>query len=144
MNSMEIMEFLGAKAGIGVPKSRAGLARACGGATSVEMAIVLPAFLLLLFGVVETGRIFWTQSTLQYAVEAAARCSAVNTAQCGTTSSIQSYAVSQSVGITVSSSNFRVTEPSCGHQVSISYSFNLIVTELYPGTITLNAQSCHP
>ena len=120
------------------------LARDCRGATAVETAIVLPAFLLVLFMVVEAGLIFWTQSTLQFAVESAARCAALSTTQCGTTSSIQTYAASKAVGISVSSSSFNVTTPSCGHEVSISYSFNLIVAGLLPGNITLNAQSCHP
>jgi hypothetical protein len=57
---------------------------------------------------------------------------------------IQSYAASQAPGMTVSSSSFNVSQPSCGYKVSISYPFSFIVTELFPGTITLNAQSCHP
>jgi Flp pilus assembly protein TadG len=108
--------------------------------------IVLPAFLLLLFAVIKGGILFWTQTTLQFAVEAAARCAVVNSTKCGSTSAIQSYAASQAadIGITGSSSSFNVSQPSCGHQVSISYPFSFIVTELFSGTITLNAQSCHP
>ena len=117
---------------------------ACDGAAAVETAIVLPAFLLLLFAVVEAGLLFWTQTTLQFAVEAAARCATVNTTVCGSTSAIQSYAAAQAAGMTVSSASFNVSQPSCGNQVSISYTFSFIDTALFPGTITLNAQSCHP
>jgi hypothetical protein len=44
----------------------------------------------------------------------------------------------------VSASSFSVTTPSCGHQVSISYTFDSVVPQLIPWTITLNARSCHP
>ncbi len=130
----------------GIRGRLAALTKTCDGTTAVETAIVLPAFLLLLFAVIEGGLLFWTQTTLQFAVEAAARCAAVNTTECASTSAIQSYAASQSadMGVTVSSSSFKPSQPSCGHQVSVSYPFSFIVSELFSGTITLNAQSCHP
>jgi Flp pilus assembly protein TadG len=121
-----------------------GFGKGCDGTTAVETAIVFPAFLLLLFAVIEVGLLFWNQSTLQFAVEAAARCAAVNTTQCGTTGAIQSYAASQAIGMTVSSSSFNVSQSSCGYNVSISYPFNFIITGLFPGAITLTATSCHP
>jgi Flp pilus assembly protein TadG len=130
---------------IGTRGRLAALAKACDGSVAVETAMVLPAFLLLLFAIIESGLLFWTQTSLQAAVEAAARCAVVNTTQCGSTSAIQSYAAAQVVGITVSSSSFNVSQPSCGYQVSISYPFSLVVTQLFSsGTITLNAKSCHP
>lgn len=43
------------------------------GAAAVEFAIIAMAFLLSVFGVIETGRIFWTWNTLQYTGESAAR-----------------------------------------------------------------------
>lgn len=119
--------------------------RACEGAAAVETAIIFPAFFLLLFGIIEAGMLFSTQSTLQFAVEAAARCAVVNTSLCGTTSAVQDYAVSQATGLTVSSSSFSVTSPAgCAQKVSISYPFSSIVPGLIPWTITLNVQSCHP
>jgi Flp pilus assembly protein TadG len=129
---------------IGTRGRLAALAKACDGSVAVETAMVLPAFLLLLFAIIESGLLFWTQTSLQAAVEAAARCAVVNTTQCGSTSAIQSYAAAQAVGITVSSSSFNVSQPSCGYQVSISYPFSFIVTQLFSGTVTLNAKSCHP
>ena len=118
---------------------------ACEGTTAVETAIIFPAFFLLLFGIIEGGILFWTQSTLQFAVEAAARCAVVNATTCGTTSAIQNYALSQATGLTVDSSSFSVTQPQgCAQKVSISYAFASVVPQLIPWTITLNAQSCHP
>src|ERR1700686_4227881 len=91
---------------------------ACEAATAGEAALIFPVFFLVLFGIIEAGVLFWTQSTLQFAVEAAARCTVVNTTVCNTTSAIQDYAVSQATGLTLSSSSFSVSSPSCGHQVS--------------------------
>jgi Flp pilus assembly protein TadG len=139
-----IMDCSGRPRLFGIGKLLIGLSKACDGTTAVETAIVLPAFLLLLLCLVESGILFWTQSSLQFAVEAAARCAAVNTTSCGTTSSIQSYAAAQAVGITVSSSSFSVSQPSCGQQVSISYPFSFVDPNLFPWSITLKAQSCHP
>jgi len=139
------MDYAAARLLIGVSDRLAGLAKACDGATAVETAIVLPVFLLFLFSIIEGGLLFWTQSTLQFAVEAAARCAAVNTTLCGTASAIQTYAASQAYGTTIPSSTFTFTQPSCGYQVSASYVFSFIVSEVYPaGTITLTATSCYP
>ena len=114
------------------------------GAAAVELALLLPVFLVFLLGICEFGRALWTQSALQYAVEAAARCAAVNTTTCGTTSATQTYAAGQVNGITIPSTDFNVTSPSCGIQVSISYAFTLLVPKLIPWSMTINAQSCHP
>lgn len=47
--------------------------RSTSGATAVEMAIILPLFLLFLLGLVEFGRLFWYQVSLRQAVEQTAR-----------------------------------------------------------------------
>ena len=54
------------------------LRRARRGATALEFAVGMPIFILLVYGLFEVGRIFWAQSTLQYAVEEAARFTMVN------------------------------------------------------------------
>jgi Flp pilus assembly protein TadG len=43
------------------------------GASAVEFAIIAPVMLMLVFGIFEFGRFFWTQNALQYAVEETAR-----------------------------------------------------------------------
>ena len=43
------------------------------GATAVETAIVLSAFLVLLFGIIEFGQIFWTWNTMLLAIEEGGR-----------------------------------------------------------------------
>jgi Flp pilus assembly protein TadG len=49
------------------------LRRSKSGTTAVEFAIVLPLFLAFVMGVIEFGRVFWVQASLQHAVEQTAR-----------------------------------------------------------------------
>ena len=83
------------------------------------MAIVLPVFLMLVFGIEEFGRLFWLQSSLQYAVEQAARCAAVNTTLCGSASAITAYAADSVFGASVPSTDFTSSAPACGHEISV-------------------------
>jgi Flp pilus assembly protein TadG len=55
------------------------LLRGVDGSAVIEFAVVANALLLLLLGVVEFGRLYWTQSALQSAVEATARYATVYT-----------------------------------------------------------------
>ena len=48
------------------------------GAVALEFALGLPIFLAMIYGVFEFGRIFWTQSTMEFAVEEAARFALIN------------------------------------------------------------------
>ena len=114
------------------------------GTTALELALVLPVLLTMIFGVEETGRLFWTQSALQYAVARAARCAAINVTTCGSSSQIATYASSQVPGITVPSSAFTASSPSCGHEVTASYRFSAVVPQLVPLSGNLTAISCHP
>ncbi len=61
------------------------LARAREGVEALEFAIVLPVLLLFLLGCIEFGRLFWTQSELQYAAEAAARAITITWTSTGST-----------------------------------------------------------
>lgn len=114
------------------------------GATALEMAIVLPAFLMLVFGIEEFGRLFWLQSSLQYAVEQAARCAAVNTTLCGTAGAITAYAADNVFGASVPSADFTSSTPACGHEISVSYEFVFLMPAFFSPSVTLGAQSCHP
>ena len=43
------------------------------GATAVEFAFMAPIFLVVLFGLIEFGRLFWLDASLRYAVEEVGR-----------------------------------------------------------------------
>jgi hypothetical protein len=99
----------------------------------------------------ECGRLFWTYTTLYRAVEAAARCGAINSVLCGTTTQIQNYAVTQAFGLTIAASAFTAATPACGVQVSASFPFTLVIPWVTVGTpsgsfniITLTPAACYP
>jgi Flp pilus assembly protein TadG len=130
--------------------------RGADGTAAIEFAIVANALLLFLLGVVEFGRLYWTQSELQYAAEATARYATIYTvnnpsatlAQVQTAAQTQAptYAYSMSVpasDFAVTAYNATTNTPSCGNQVIVTYPFSFIVTGLFPWSITLTAQGCH-
>ena len=47
------------------------------GATAVEFALVLPLFVLLLFGIIDFGRYFFVQHTVQFATREGTRLALV-------------------------------------------------------------------
>jgi Flp pilus assembly protein TadG len=114
------------------------------GTTAIETAIVFPVFILMVLGVFEFGRALWTQSALQYAVQVAARCGAVDVTTCASPSQVISYAVTESQPLTVPSADFSASTQTCGSSVSVSYPFTFVVPQLLPFDITLSAQACYP
>lgn len=117
-------------------------ASSCRGVAAIEYALIVPALLTFMLGIMDVGRLMWTYSTLYRAVEAAARCGAVNVTDCASTAQIQNEAVAEAWGLTVASSAFTVATPACGVQVSVTYSFTFTI----PGfsDITLGPTACHP
>ena len=45
----------------------------CRGTAAIQFAFILPAFLLLILGTIDVGRVIWTQNALQFASEEAGR-----------------------------------------------------------------------
>jgi Flp pilus assembly protein TadG len=80
------------------------------GSVAIEYGRILPAMLLFTLGLMDAGRLLWTNITLTRATEAAARCGALNAATCSTVAAIQTYAVAQARGHgDVTTSNFTPT-----------------------------------
>ncbi len=140
------------------------------GSAAVEFALVALVFLLMLFGAIEYGRLLWTQNSIQYAVEQAARCAAMGltpgATSCTTAGTTQTFAAAQVRGYTVATTAFTVAyqctpTPSAGCTacgvantkgvlVSVSVPFTpfLSSSPLLPFeshlSITLTGQSCRP
>lgn len=126
--------------------------RSCTGATAIEMAFLLPVFLGFLLGIEEFGRALWTQTALQFAAEAAARCAVVNPDSCP---DVPAYAASEVFALSIPSSAFTYSAnaicgvcsgATCtgGAQVTASFAFQSLVPNLVPINVTLSAKSCHP
>jgi len=116
----------------------------CSGAVAVEFAIVFPPMLLCMLGLAEFGRAIWTQATLDYAVQSAARCAAIDQTDCGTATQIQQYAAGKAAGLLVAPSNFAVSTQACGVTVTASLPYQFVVPALFPYALTLNAAACFP
>lgn len=88
------------------------------GEAAIEFAFVLPLLLLITFGLIDFGRALQVQTTLNYAVQAAARCYAVHygaasgtTSDCGTggdATAAAAYAATIATGLTAPNSCFYV------------------------------------
>ena len=122
----------------------AGAMREDRGASAVEFALVFPVFILMVLGIFEFSRALWTSSLLNYAVQAAARCGAVDTATCGSSTDTVTYAVQNSSPLSIPSSDFAATTQNCGSQVTVAFPFTFIVPQMFPFNITLSAQACYP
>lgn len=114
------------------------------GAVGVEYGLLLPALLVLVLGIIDVGRLLWTQTTLEHAVQAASRCGAIDTTLCSTASQTQTYAVAQAFGLQVATTNFTVSTLACGRNVTASVPFVLIIPWITTTSLTLTATSCYP
>ena len=114
------------------------------GATAVELALTMPLFLALLIGCVQIGLVLWTQFGLQYGSEAAARCASIDTTTCSNSTQIASYAANHALGLSVPTSAFTVSTPSCGNQISASYPYTFYTLVAGAPTVTLRARACFP
>lgn len=118
------------------------------GNVAIEYGLILPVLIVFTFGIMDTGRLLWSAATLNRAAEAAARCAAINTTDCGTPAQIQARAVAEAWGLTIAASAFTITKPACGIQVDANYDFTFLtpgVGAFVPlGIQTLNATACYP
>lgn len=130
------------------------------GSAALEFAMVAPALLLLLFGIVEYARLIWTWQALQLAGDQTARCVAIGASACATPSS---YAVTAatgfgalgltSAGVTVTTVSHAAGNPaSCSPpvgntaaKITLSLVFASPVSTLLPGiNQTVLTSSCYP
>jgi Flp pilus assembly protein TadG len=112
------------------------------GTTAVEFAMVAPAFIALIVGSVYASQMVYETSSMRFAVEAAARCAAINTTTCSSTSTTQSYAASHYYGPSPTPT-FTASSATCGQNVSASATFALY-TGLSTISVPLSASACYP
>lgn len=117
-------------------------ARSEGGATAVEFALVLPVFIMLLIGTVSTAHLMFAANSLHFAVEEAARCSAVNQTSCPTEAATVAFAQSRYSGPSPAP-DFAASSEGCGRRVTAEgdYTLHLGIAAL---TVPLSAEACYP
>ena len=113
------------------------------GATAVEFALILPIFLLTIFGIIEFGRILWIRNTMEYVAETAARYGGINTSADAAT--IEAYALTQVIAVDASNWLFNIDPQASYVSVSISYTPTLLTTgQISIPTLTLTATARFP
>ena len=100
------------------------------GVAALEFGFVLPILMVIALGIIDFGRAIWYQATLDYAVQSAARCGAVEikgtdaTLSCysnagSSTANIKNYAAGQAFGLSLAATNFAVnTSATCSSGLS--------------------------
>jgi Flp pilus assembly protein TadG len=120
-----------------------GLGRNQSGATAVEFALVLPAALTLLLGIAEFGRALWTEGTLHYAVEEAARYGAIDDQ--ASTASIVTLARARMAGLAAAGVTVTASIGAGSVTVQASQNFPWLVSGLLPAdAVTLSATATYP
>jgi len=114
------------------------------GATAVEFALTIPAFMLFVVAIMDGAMMMWTKLGLQHGAEMAARCATVNTTTCGTDANIKSYAVAQAYGLSlVRPEHYSVSTAACGKTVTGNYTFSLFFGFMGVSSVALSAKSCY-
>lgn len=119
------------------------------GATAVEFALVALPLLFFLLGIMELGRVFQYQTTLQHAVGTAARYGSIYTQDPAnprpTATQIRDKALANATAINVAADDFTVTiDDSTDYEVTVtaSYDYTFMFVSFLPwDTITLTAQA---
>ena len=96
------------------------------GAAMVEFAILLPLFLLVIAGIVDFGRAFFTQIALSNAAREGARAAIVSTV---TTTEIETRAASSAPGVAGLTITVLQSCPGTNAEVEASAAFQWIVLE---------------
>jgi TadE-like protein len=122
--------------------SRTGAWHDDGGTAAVEFAMVAPAFIMLVVGILYLCLCLFLTGSLHYAVEQAARCASVKTTVCTDSASIVTYAQNSYFG-PGGSPSFTYAAASCGKSVSASMSYVLSIG-LKEFTIPISATACFP
>jgi Flp pilus assembly protein TadG len=114
--------------------------RDCGGTVALEFAFISIPLLLLLFGIFDLGVAMLTDTKINFAVEAAAKCGAIRSPTCESSAETAVYGASVAAVRGLSASGFVVTRAACGVSVTASYAYNGMILP----AMTLNARACYP
>ena len=116
------------------------------GAMAVEFALILPVFLVMLFGTLEVGNVLFAKSTLQQGIETAGRYAMVHLT--ATTSEIEAEAVAQSSYLGSLSPTFTVSQTVISgitySVISVTADYSMMTPFFTGKTITLSSQVSVP
>ena len=112
------------------------------GATAPEYGLVMPVLIFSILGGLWAGLLMFSSSSLDLAVQSAARCMSVDANQCGSASATEAYAQAQYQGPSIAPA-FTATLSGCGHTVTAEASYDMRVL---PGfaAVPLSVSACYP
>ena len=114
------------------------------GAAAVEMAFILPVFLLFVLGIIEFGRAYWTYNSMQLAIDEAGRYAMIHTtasdSQIASTAKANLYGLDPSK-FTITTAN--TTSNGINYKIiKATYTFSFIAPGVLPfGNILLTRQT---
>ena len=112
------------------------------GSSAVELGIILSVFISMMFGIINVAIVLWTLSSLHYAAETAARCAAVGSSSCADPAAC---ALSHYNGVSLGGTNpFSYSATGCGHTVTASYTYSLVIPMIGTYSLPLSAAACSP
>lgn len=114
----------------------------CRGTTAVEMALVLPMLVMLVMGVINGSVLAAVISSMNFAVQEAARCSAVNHTACGAPQATVAFAEARYEGPSAMP-DFSAAIAACGYRVTATTEFALNVG-IASYDVPLSAEACFP
>lgn len=79
------------------------------GLTSVELAIVLPVLLMIVFGMIEFGYAMWNYNTISYAVREGVRYAAVNSTDVNVVTNTKNTVISNGTGLSLVASDITIS-----------------------------------
>lgn len=122
------------------------------GAAALEFALVAPVLLGFIFLLIEGGRMEWTKQVVQEVTTNTARCMALGTTSCGTSSAIQAYARARGLARGVSLATATITvaaNQTCQsvtgmNKVTISLPYHGVTGLLPLAPSALATSACYP
>jgi len=114
------------------------------GVSTMEFALVLPAFLMMTIGGMHLTMLGFTSASLHFATEDAARCGAIQTTRCTSAAVTQTWAANKFRNITGTTPAFTAQSGlACGYRVQGSVTYTM-QTGFSSIAVPLSATSCYP
>lgn len=115
------------------------------GSAAVETAFLLPAFIMMLFGIIKVSMLLWTMGSLYYAADAGARYASVSSCSLSCSPDPATYALDSYYGQSLGGTNpFTYSASGCGNTVTASYTYSLSIPLAGSYSIPLSATACFP
>jgi Flp pilus assembly protein TadG len=130
----------------GKKKKSAGFFSARRGATAVEFALIAPVVIMLIMGILELGRFFYTRATMQFVCEEAGRWAMMNTSAAESAIKSQAETTASTLGPASKATYTAVIEAGTPNFANIqaTYTFDFMIPMINFSDITITAKSRVP